>query len=246
MSSPHLPPELEHEIFLLAFQSEGAEVNNLCLVAKRVLDWLIPQIYHLVIISSEKSSPINFNEIVYKKYGHHVRHLFLEDDELGGCLHLFPNVINLAFWVASDPADVHLPALLQLPLTCISTNPSPELFQLFANVTHLDFLSGFDSESMDIKSVLYLPKLTHVCVVSESSLRLFLERERCPQLKMGIVWGWGEADPKLDERTLSDVDDSRVMMIRCEPRGDWEIGAKGGVDMWRFAEGILASRNGSG
>ncbi|TFK66740.1 hypothetical protein BDN72DRAFT_843829 [Pluteus cervinus] len=240
-SSPRLPPELEQEIFLLAFHSDGAEVNRLCLVAKRVLDWLIPHRYHVVILSAGRYSPIKFNETVYKKYGHHVRHLLLEDDQAREHLHLFPNVVNLAFWGSNEHTAIDLPPLLQLPLTCISIAFYPNLFRLFAKVTHLDLTTGFHHESTSIGSLLYLPKLTHVCVPSKFSLELFLERERCPQLRVAIVWGLGSGGGV--DGGMS-VRDKRVVMVRCDPHTDWEIGARGGLDMWRLAEGLISSRNG--
>ncbi|TFK73690.1 hypothetical protein BDN72DRAFT_893654 [Pluteus cervinus] len=120
--SPRLPLDLEYTIFLFAFQTDPREARRLSLVAKRVFGWMIPHVSRVVKLSEVVSFPVDFNEATYKKYGHHVRHLLLKSPRLREHLHLFPNVVNLAFWVPYDP--IYLPRLLELPLTHISTTPS--------------------------------------------------------------------------------------------------------------------------
>ncbi|TFK61971.1 hypothetical protein BDN72DRAFT_849178 [Pluteus cervinus] len=247
-SSPRLPPELEYAIFLFAYQEDRKEAKNLALVSRRVFEWLIPHIFHIVILAGNRSIPIQFNETVYGKYGHHVRHLFLQSSGARKHLDMFPNVVNLAFWIAYEP--IHLPPLLRLPLTRIATS-SLNLFQVIANLklTHLDLASTFGSNATDIKAALYLPQLTHLCVLdilSTSSLALFLERERCPELRVVISWWYGDSHKPvlgmLDE-DHEQMNDSRLVAIRCNSRRDWEMGARGGVDMWKFAESVISSRN---
>ncbi|TFK65225.1 hypothetical protein BDN72DRAFT_845810 [Pluteus cervinus] len=71
-SSPRLPPELEHTIFVLAVEDDVQEAKNLLLIAKRVFDWLIPHVFKVVQFKADYYLPIAFNESVYRKYGHHV------------------------------------------------------------------------------------------------------------------------------------------------------------------------------
>ncbi|TFK64473.1 hypothetical protein BDN72DRAFT_846576 [Pluteus cervinus] len=244
-SPPHLPPELEYDIFLLAFHNDPKNERNLVLVAKRVFDWLIPHRFHIVTLSDSdgESYPIEFNETTYQRYGHHVRHLFIQELRVAADLDLFPNVVNLGFWIDYEPT--HLPFLLKLPLTRISADPSPELFQVFSNVTHLDLLS-LDISLDEITSVLHLPKLTHVCVmcdISHSALNLFLEKERCPGLRVVVLWSIGVSSPVLGEHEGMKTDDKRIVLVRCAPSEDWQTGARGGLDMWKFAEQVIASRN---
>ncbi|TFK72680.1 hypothetical protein BDN72DRAFT_836000 [Pluteus cervinus] len=246
--SPRLPPELEYEIFLLAYQDDHKRAKDLILVAKRVFDWLIPHVFSVVMFAEEDQTfPIKFNEATYKKVGHHVRHLFIDSD-LQRYLHLFPNVIDLAFWADNNAIFPHIPNLLQLPLICLSTRASTELFAVFAKLTHLDLIAAFDPDSTGIKSVLYLPKLTHLCVlrmVLTTGLDLFLEKERCPELRVVAVWAWAKDSAAVLDEEAPEAEDQRVVMVRSDPHKDWEMGARGGVDMWRLAEGIVASRNGS-
>ncbi|TFK66741.1 hypothetical protein BDN72DRAFT_880092 [Pluteus cervinus] len=245
-SSPCFPPELEYEIFLTAYQNDHKQAKDLILVAKRVFDWLIPHVFCVVMFADDNQTfPIKFNEAAYKKVGHHVRHLFIDSD-LRGYLHLFPNVVDLAFWADHNAISIYIPSLLQLPLTCLSTRASPKLFPVFERLTHLDLISAFDPDSDGIKTVLYLPKLTHLCVlrmVFTTGLELFLERERCPKLMVVVVWAWGKDTAAMLNEDVEEADDQRVVMVRSEPHKDWEVGARGGVDMWRFAEAIIASRN---
>ncbi|TFK66732.1 hypothetical protein BDN72DRAFT_131193 [Pluteus cervinus] len=246
MPTPRLPPELEYDIFLLAFHHDSGDAKNLVLVAKRVFDWLIPQRFHIVTLSESGSFPITFNETTYQRYGHHVRHLFIRIWRLGEYLHLFPNVVNLAYWIEYTPT--HLPSLLQLPLTRLSTAPCPELFQVFSKLTHLDLTSETElhPSNDEIASILYLPRLTHLCVlydIPQSGLEMFLDKKRCPKLRVAIVWAFGGGSSVLYEHEDLEVDDDRVVMVECEPLGDWQIGASGGLDMWKFAEGVIDSRN---
>jgi hypothetical protein len=37
-------------------------------------------------------------------------------------------------------------------------------------------------------------------------------------------------------------DDIRVVALRYQSRGDWESGARGDIDMWIFAENVVAER----
>ncbi|TFK62208.1 hypothetical protein BDN72DRAFT_964709 [Pluteus cervinus] len=100
--SPVFPPELEYEIFLLAFQNERDNPVNLLLVAKRVQDWLIPQIYHTVVFRDRRRYPRNVTTSLMRRHGHHTRHLLLSfltnpTKVISYC----PNVENLAVWTGS-------------------------------------------------------------------------------------------------------------------------------------------------
>ncbi|TFK66750.1 hypothetical protein BDN72DRAFT_961533 [Pluteus cervinus] len=242
-SLPRLPPELEFDIFLLTFQGNNKEAKNLILVAKRVFDWLIPHIFNIVRLDEVRPLPTKFNESAYIRYRKHTHHLFIESSSSREYLPLFPNVVDLAFWADVNQNDV--PLLLQLPLTRISVAPSPGLFQIFSKVTHLDLLTPL---SID-EDLTYLPKLTHLSILPNTSAEMvefFLDRARCPALKVVIFWGPSEgefAELDDDEWAQYQAKNSRVVWVKCNPRRDWELGARGGVDMWMFVEGIVASRD---
>ncbi|TFK65227.1 hypothetical protein BDN72DRAFT_845813 [Pluteus cervinus] len=202
MVSPRLPPELEYIIFLLAFEVDRRKTTNLLLVAKRIFDWcrlarLIPRKFNLVEFSRDKSLPIAFNEVVYKRYGHHVHDLHIENHEIARHLCLFPNVTSLTIWIRIDITP-YLPILLDLPLKHLSVfvmTPSTELFQIMSRLTHLDLMTRHElwSKSLTtIKATLYLPKLTHLAFplgFLGPGLEFFLDRRRCPELRVVMVWG---------------------------------------------------------
>ncbi|TFK63493.1 hypothetical protein BDN72DRAFT_963884 [Pluteus cervinus] len=253
MPSPHLPPELEYEIFILALENNHKDGKNLILVAKRVFDWLIPRIFRVVLLHSTRSIPIKFNKAAHERYGHYVEHLFIEPNEQGKYIGLFPNAKNLVLW--TDYNSTYVKSLLTLPLTRLSIAPSDlhppslELFQVFSKLTHLDLVSMAScwGTHLDIvKELLHLPKLTHLCVMrgfSAKTLELFLDRSRCPKLRVVILWEFSDNEAYLEKGGFPGVyDDGRVLRIKCQPLRDWEVGARGGVDMWKLADSIMASR----
>ncbi|TFK66114.1 hypothetical protein BDN72DRAFT_844739 [Pluteus cervinus] len=248
-SSPRLQPELEYDIFVLAYQNDRKEAKNLALVAKRVFDWLIRHIFRVVVFSNTRSIPIRFNKTIYRRHGHHVRHLYLQSPDMQEHLDMFPNVVNLVFWIDHDLT--HPSSLIQLPLTLLSTG-SFEVTRLLARkLIYLDLIATFGPHSTDDWASLYLPQLTHLCVLyatPRSSVELFLDRKRCPELRMVISWDHADSEfPVLGElnEDLAEMDDARVVAVKCYAQRDWEAGARGGMDMWRFAEGIIADRNGT-
>ncbi|TFK67179.1 hypothetical protein BDN72DRAFT_961231 [Pluteus cervinus] len=104
MASPiALPPELEYEIFMFALRNEVTNPGNLLLVAKRVHLWLIPHIYHTVIIHPARIYPPDISLDGIRNHGHYTRHLFIQyeaedEDQIIEFLPYFPNVSNLALW----------------------------------------------------------------------------------------------------------------------------------------------------
>ncbi|TFK63496.1 hypothetical protein BDN72DRAFT_847576 [Pluteus cervinus] len=240
--SPRLPPELEHFIFLIALKADYREARSLLLVAKRVFNWLIPHVFGVVEFSNSRSLPIAFNETIYKRYGCHVHDLHLETKQMACHLPLFPNIVNLTLR-SQGAATSYLPALLDLPLERLSITlnfdpPSPELFQVFSKVAHLDLLTTLLSWSSflpTVEELLHLPKLTHLSVpwtFEPSVLMLFLDRRRCPELRVAIVWG-GRAPPG--------VDDPRVCLSKSHPmkKRNWDAGERE-MDMWECAGGVIA------
>ncbi|TFK66759.1 hypothetical protein BDN72DRAFT_961541 [Pluteus cervinus] len=250
-SPPHLPSELEYTIFLLAFQDDNNEAKNLILVAKRVFEWLIPHVFRVVKLSdvtvSGNSSPIMFNQSTYQRYGHHTRHLFIETPALAIHFSLFPNVTNLAYWIPYDAT--HLPSFIELPLTHLSADPWRGLLEIYTKLTHLDLLALDDPNPFQISDLgpATYPKLTHLCVpqsVSQSALQFFLEKKRCPELRVVALWAYENGGPMLNEDDLPKVDDPRIVMLKSHGDArEWERAARGGIDFWAFADGIIASRN---
>ncbi|TFK73876.1 hypothetical protein BDN72DRAFT_834205 [Pluteus cervinus] len=94
------PPEIEYEIFVLAFESRKKRRTDLLCVAKRVEDWLCPHIYNVLVFRGRNEPPLS----AIQKYGHHVQQILVIDrpetpisasDIFEHC----PNIWNLGFWV---------------------------------------------------------------------------------------------------------------------------------------------------
>ncbi|TFK73877.1 hypothetical protein BDN72DRAFT_135462 [Pluteus cervinus] len=101
---PRLPPEIEYEIFVLAFKSQGAGRTNLLCVARRVRDWLIPLIYNALVFGIADSDKLPTLS-AFQLYGHHIHQLLLihvlpipESQIFKYC----PNIWNLGFWVGAS------------------------------------------------------------------------------------------------------------------------------------------------
>ncbi|TFK61970.1 hypothetical protein BDN72DRAFT_964860 [Pluteus cervinus] len=246
-SPPYLPPELQDEIFLLAFQKDHKDAKNLILIAKRVFHWLIPHVFRVIRLSKDHPTPIKSSQSAYKQYGHHARHLLIDSTKLEEYLHLFPNVTDLAFWMKGNPA--YIPSLLQLSLMRLSVHPGARLLEVLtiSNLTHLELTHYFDSTY--IKSTPHLPKLTHLCVmdiVPPSAFNFLLEEERCPQLRVVVIWTYEDCEPALYERESPIVDDPRIVRVKSSGgASEWEVGARGGMDLWKFGDKVIALRNAS-
>ncbi|TFK66737.1 hypothetical protein BDN72DRAFT_961523 [Pluteus cervinus] len=241
---PCLLPELEDEIFLLAFWEDHKDAKNLILVAKRVFHWLIPHVFRVVRLSKDHPTPIKLNESTYKRYGHHAHHLLIDSPNLEEYLHLFPNVTDLVVWTKLNTA--YLPSLVQLPLTHLSVHPDSRLLQVLtiSNLTHLELTYTFDATY--VKSTPRLPKLTHLCVMSlvpQSALSLLLEEGRCPRLRVVMIWTYEDCEPALNEPESPIIADPRIVGVKSNGgAGEWEVGARGGMDLWKFGDEVIASR----
>ncbi|TFK71473.1 hypothetical protein BDN72DRAFT_436435 [Pluteus cervinus] len=130
-ANPRLPPEIEYEIFVFAYHDADSSGRVILLrVAKRVSEWVIPLLYRVIVLEQQcpdidpasqfrpfgRYPPISN----LRRYGHHVRHLFVMNttltpfylekiDLLSSC----PNVTNLAFWYGASLT----PDAFNLPIT---------------------------------------------------------------------------------------------------------------------------------
>ncbi|TFK61022.1 hypothetical protein BDN72DRAFT_850026 [Pluteus cervinus] len=212
------PPELEELIFSLAFHNNRKDVMNLILVAKRVHEWLIPEVYKVTMFYSGEGDvgrlkPSSKNLV---HYGQHVRHLMLStrwgpektglDNLPSECLSFCPNVVDIALWLV-DPSSsrqlidqlLNLPNLTRLSLNLrsfdapLANDPSSrELPHPFSTVTHLDIL-GITAVYTTRQIQQLFPSLTHIAFnrygVQNSAIEDVLNAWNS-QLKV-VVWHHG-------------------------------------------------------
>ncbi|TFK66899.1 hypothetical protein BDN72DRAFT_961424 [Pluteus cervinus] len=261
MSSDHadpiLPPELERLIFIYALKNdlELEHVVNLLIIARRVHDWLIPSLFEVVVVYTGHHWPTRFNLEKFQKYGKHVRHLLLcsvTPGEAAEFIPLCPNLTNLALWTGRyDTAQIT--AVMQLHLTRLSVEirqlgiASPAQLTLFSTITHLDVGDVLTSVT-HCQILIHFPVLTHVALVSASEISVLKwVLEQCKSIKV-VVWVSGMDDDPYPVRLDTDsprTADPRVVALACGYVKDWIDGAHGGLDMWKFADGIIAARRSS-
>ncbi|KAJ7045067.1 hypothetical protein C8F04DRAFT_1388650 [Mycena alexandri] len=263
-ADPVLPAELERVIFEFAAWQDPETVLTLVLVAKRVCIWIEPELYHIVqsrkqrLFRMMQSKPSEFLR-------QHVHHLTISANvEHADVVHILStcmSVHNLAIWNNT----VTLPELI--PLICRLTNLqrlSINLFALFGGragdsfhldqfrippseelpftyLTHLDIFGLLPEQLWPVFRM--LPRLTHLSLTDTyfpESINAALST--CPVLQLLIVvWTEPEDSPLPDESEIST--DLRVCIVRCLFfEFDWELGARGGRDVWRRGEEAVANK----
>ncbi|TFK69503.1 hypothetical protein BDN72DRAFT_840354 [Pluteus cervinus] len=174
---PVFPPEIEEIIFSLCAQSNLPESGNLILVAKRVYQWLRPQLYEVVVFNTSwPHRRPSFKSDLLEVHSHHVRHILFWSGEcvekLDTCLSWCPNVIDVALWSAETHySSALINQLLSLHITHLSfdistfhwgvtENCTPDEVS-FRSVTHLDLVgSEITLKANQIKT--YFPSVTHI------------------------------------------------------------------------------------
>ncbi|TFK62177.1 hypothetical protein BDN72DRAFT_848943 [Pluteus cervinus] len=250
-SNPAFPLEIEEMIFSLCVQNDLRNSKNLILVAKRVYEWLKPQLYKVVILHDDKShfGRPKCNAELLKTNGRYVRHILLwdvvsDDPRLhnsAACLSWCPNVVDVALWRAGTTCDENLiDRLLSLPLTHLSIDITwldEEIMDhaiskpmWFTSITHLDLIGKVITLQVEeIED--YFPSLTHIALAKSMGLpaKAILD---CwgDQLEV-LIWYFYD--------TSKVYDDPRVVVI-SELRQylhDWnEAATDGPSSVWKRAE----------
>ncbi|KAJ7757566.1 hypothetical protein B0H16DRAFT_1689581 [Mycena metata] len=261
-ADPVLPVELERFIFELAAWQDPETIFPLILVAKRVYMWIEPELYHIVLFRKRllpmlESKPAEF----LRQHVHHVAiFVELEYADVVRILSTCTDVYNLAIWnTAANRPDL-LPLLRKLTnLQRLSTNlfalfggrddfildqfriPPPEELP-FTYLTHLDIFGLFPKGLWPVFGM--LPRLTHLSLTDTVSPELISAAlGTCPVLQLlVVVWGGDPViSPPPDQSKIST--DPRFCIVLCSLfEIDWELGARGGRDVWRRAEEAVANK----
>ncbi|TFK69500.1 hypothetical protein BDN72DRAFT_959569 [Pluteus cervinus] len=250
----NLPPEIEHEIFVLAFYNDKKGRVNLLRVAKRMSEWLIPKLYEAMVIAREPHvqpyPPIDSLE----RHGHHVRRLLATFVPPPMTVHRLlsacPNATDLALWHGPTTSSqvLHLPItrLLIESHDFVGTNlwdlpKTLQIKQWCSNITHVVLATQVDVSDSLLNIPTLFPSLTHLmtfCWNEPPVVRRLLAN--CKQLEVFIwLWGRGRADAPiyvvegLDE---CPVDDRRIVTLNGSYVNDWIRGSRGEDDLWILAE----------
>ncbi|TFK61019.1 hypothetical protein BDN72DRAFT_850023 [Pluteus cervinus] len=268
IAAPQLPPELEYEIFTIAYHQDPDSRLNLLLVSKRVYEWLIPVICKIMVIARFPKANHPPPEI-FKKYGHHVKHILFSDprtftypvDE-GEILELCPNVFNLVLWFSTTtPAEVFNLRLERLTLQPFSDKFEDEMQRLrktdeekyckwSKSITHIAWPS---IKLVGCELLSSFPNLTHFLI---GDWNLDVPRiveymvKWCGGLEVLVVLMGKMPIPDTAGSYVHDsldgavFEDSRVVVVERYYVLDWVEGARGGDDLWKVAERTVNERRG--
>ncbi|KAF7336819.1 hypothetical protein MVEN_02117800 [Mycena venus] len=268
---PELPPELEREIFELAFKPNNRNVAlklTLCLVARRVQFWIDRLFYEMVTIAHQRNAD-KFLSIVHSNskpagYFTVVKRLCIiygisgatARDILSAC----PSVEALGCWVDKndsswrDPDSGLFLLISRLPLRRLSIEAS--LFSSIpatlsstwpSTLTHLDLFPLGKFPTSELSRLAHLPRLTHVCLHTNRNVgvgHVAMVCSNSPQLQVLILLGGSIYPPDSSDPHQHD---SRIVvqdnwMKSFGPVEDWEASYLGLSDMWTRAEATVAQR----
>ncbi|KAJ7156668.1 hypothetical protein C8R46DRAFT_1114829 [Mycena filopes] len=251
------PLELEREIFELAGESNPSMLPTLMRVCRRVSTWVKPLLYRVIVVESmpKRDATLSALELAIQLepglVRKAVRHLYLHnpDDTARniGVLSACSGVTNLLLGGVFDP-DL-APSLRGMQLQKLAIQPaSPGLplgpeDSMFKTLTHLDLLTEYydEDDSDDTwerwKSLASLPALTHLCLCDVLALGILTPvLAGCPKLL--VVIAVTEVKPLTENNT-----DPRVVRTWGEGHlHDWQLGARGGQDMWARAEMFVTQK----
>ncbi|KAJ7466432.1 hypothetical protein FB451DRAFT_1260865 [Mycena latifolia] len=268
LEAAHLPLELERHVFELAAHAYPAIIPNLLRVTHRVLAWIEPLLYRVFcltpatriqeILAALKAKPAPF-------LASKVRHVLVYStasspatEAVESLLASCPGIIDLSVMVGVGPRLLPLLGQMRIQrlgieLTDLFTDwahappeASPINFghPLFASVTHLDvFDTLYDVEQL--QGIATLPVLTHLAL-NTSVDTTFLEQilEACMSLQVLIVAFNEEVvdDASALAEDITFIDPRLVVATYNEYFADWELGARGGADIWRRADDFVARK----
>ncbi|KAJ6476348.1 hypothetical protein C8R45DRAFT_377533 [Mycena sanguinolenta] len=265
MDSPVFPAELEREIFETAALLDSRAIPSLLRVARRVLEWIEPLLYRVVMIGHSSRKDEAYHRALELKpavLAKGVQHLFVvtgfskwpeEDTRL--LLRLCaPQLLSL--WSSSA---FYSPEILPILLHAIRlqrwAGDLEDLFgdhsdvdlriSAFRTITHMDIFDDLtdENEAAICAGLAALPCLTHLCLNDTRRLDLIPRiLTQCPHLQV-----LGLMDP--DEEIVTEIADDPpttdvrfVVSVIEDAWQDWEIGAQGGTDFWAADDDFVARK----
>lgn len=175
-------------------------------------------------------------------------------------LSLCPNLEDIALWMPFPFSQTDIPALTSLRLTRLSFDVVTLLEQCgvavpnlaFPFVTHLDIstILPVDGGLQWAKAIsAHFPALTHLSLMEMDdhhfckTLLGALRKLRVLISVIGSSHYYSTSRPGKNQ-SLATFVDQRIVKVLCCPSfvEDWEAGARGGVDMYKVAEDVIAER----
>ncbi|KAJ7673875.1 hypothetical protein DFH06DRAFT_1292679 [Mycena polygramma] len=259
--APKLPPELEQEIFETTAVRHRRAIPALLQVCQRVHAWVEPLLYRVLSPSSPDSILAAHNKSA-EFLRRSVRHVFFEKGwrctewetpkdlllKSSGTIDLYVHG-DFDFEVIDILDHMRLQKLSFL-VDNVLWKPSILQRPLFLYVTHLELFKP----SLPVAPPLWqewchlgsLPALTHLSL-SEPFHTHVLPGVimNCPLLSVAVIPFWSQHQCTEATRIAENltVNDPRVVvMVVASYLEDWEIGARGGDDLWIRAEQFISRK----
>ncbi|PPQ97927.1 hypothetical protein CVT26_002972 [Gymnopilus dilepis] len=257
-----LPLELEREVFEIAAQSGSLQCTaELCLVARRVREWVEPFLYEMLIFSSYDAFPSIYQDDdpdlrklpAYSTATSHAQHVFLEGLDSRVVMEILlhcTQVTNVSIWACRGVNAYTIGTILKSrPIERLSMN-FEDLFPLdcsfnpafFPHLTHLE-LVDMDPIWERCKKLILLPKLTHLSLTFPPLMFAQQALENCRNLRILILKHLGTNNPFQVLAANIRVVSTRLLWTTRENIENWKEGAQGGRDFWQEAEEVVASRS---
>ncbi|KAJ6476346.1 hypothetical protein C8R45DRAFT_1009708 [Mycena sanguinolenta] len=255
---PVLPPELEREIFEITALSDFHRIPCLLRLARRVLEWIEPLLYRVVVVEHSPMADA-YRRMLRQKpdvLAKGVQHLLVTSlsnwpkEDVHSLLRLCaPQLLSLA-----GSPTIYKPTLL--PIFSHMTQlrrwvgslknlfagyPAVDLsLPVFHTITHMDILDNFTIENnVVIAGLAVLPCLTHLCLDRSTLGHIPRILARCAHLQV-LVFRTFRAKEVADNPPTTDV---RFVVIQIGGYWkDWKVGIRGGIDFWAAADEFVARK----
>ncbi|KAF9057062.1 hypothetical protein BJ165DRAFT_1418216 [Panaeolus papilionaceus] len=258
-SAPRLPPELERRIFVLAFDfDDPVENRQLLLVAKRICVWLRPEIYRIFFQCPHDRHYLNFqncpegvNRVEICQYARHILVGFgVSTKKTLELLDMCPAVEDFAYWSIMDlhglwPTVSKLPNLRRLTGYMAKLTISQLSEGAFApRFTHLELLRPETAVKLGPGVFSGLPSLTYLALWGEYKDYDGLTKalRSCHSLRVIIYYSHLRRSKAELQKLYAAELRMAVIYYMSRDKEDWLKGARGGYDMWHFAEDIVFAR----
>ncbi|TFK61847.1 hypothetical protein BDN72DRAFT_849316 [Pluteus cervinus] len=265
---PHLPAEIQDQIFEIAATESLRTATTLVQVSKWLSHRIEPILYEIVVVKHSASPgfyPPHIGERTsnlldfFERHGRHIRCLMIGSlapkEHVIPALRLCPflkNLISTIQYTAEmiEAVQMYLPHLERLSGKFEDTHTSFDASkQTYRGLTHLDLIGDFVVWKLWASILIQLPSLTHLAMNDpylhdwESDEMAVGALQNCTRLQvLLLVSEHGDMENACREELDFDSTDDRVVVVAVNPLMDWLNGVRGGLDMWSLADQRVLER----
>ncbi|TFK58153.1 hypothetical protein BDN72DRAFT_851832 [Pluteus cervinus] len=266
---PHLPIELQEEIFRLAARESNSTAGTLIQVSQWVRRWIEPILYEIVVVKNDNNAtsfsyPTHIenrsDKIIdfFAQHGHHVLCLSIDplkpQQEIVDILKLCPSLKNVMMPVDPSPMietiQEHLINLERLSWPIDNLHPSMITSKpAYQRLTHLDMV-GECLWGVWSTFLTQLPSLTHLALdemYDDEDPMVLGCLKNCGKLEAVLLISENHRLVEVCQENSKDTRgtevDERIVIITVRAQSDnWLGGVRGGLDMWSLADRVIEDR----